>query len=90
MIALEKMLADLQKKLANIHSVSSVWNGCSFAEKYEVDEFAVNKKKLVVWVPSAIAKKDIELNAGAMLGELNGKLPPRKAITAIEVKVRRR
>ncbi|PIV18155.1 MAG: hypothetical protein COZ15_06970 [Elusimicrobia bacterium CG_4_10_14_3_um_filter_49_12_50_7] len=90
MIALEKMLADLQKKLKDIRSVSSVWNECSFAKKYEIDEFAVNKKKLIVYVPSGIIKKDIEMNSEAMLRELNGKISSRKAVLTIEVKVRRR
>jgi len=90
MIALEKMLADLQKKLKDIRSVSSVWNECSFAKKYEIDEFAVNKKKFIVYVPSGIIKKDIEMNSEAMLRELNGKISSRKAVLTIEVKVRRR
>ncbi len=90
MIQLAKLLKKLKKKLKDIHSVSSVWNECSFAEKYEIDEFAVNKKKLIVYVPSAIIKKDIEMNSAAMLRELNGKLTSRKAVLTIEVKVRRR
>ncbi|MBA3051844.1 MAG: hypothetical protein ABII20_04975 [Candidatus Omnitrophota bacterium] len=90
MIALEKLLTDLQKKLKDIRSVSSVWNECSFAEKYEIDEFAVNKKKLIVYVSSGIIKKDIEMNSETMLRELNGKLSSRKAVLTIEVKVRRR
>ncbi|PKM99453.1 MAG: hypothetical protein CVU78_06235 [Elusimicrobia bacterium HGW-Elusimicrobia-2] len=90
MIALAKLLSDLQKKLKDIRSVSSVWNECSFAEKYEIDEFAVNKKKLIVYVSSGIIKKDIEMNSEAMLRELNGKLSSRKAVLTIEVKVRRR
>jgi len=90
MIALERLLKKLKKKMKDIQSVSSVWNDCSFAKKYEIDEFAVNKKKVIVYVPSAIMKKDIEMNSAAMLRELNGKLPHRKAVPAIEVKVRRR
>lgn len=90
MIELGKMLADLQKKLKDINSLSSVWNECSCAAKYEIDEFAVNKRKLIVYASSAIVKKEIEMNSAALLGELNGKLPPRKALREIEVKVRRR
>jgi len=50
----------------------------------------VNKKKLIVYVPSGIIKKDIEMNSEAMLRELNGKISSRKAVLTIEVKVRRR
>ncbi|MBU4134747.1 hypothetical protein KKH42_05435, partial [bacterium] len=83
-------LVKMKKKMKDIHSVSSVWKDCSFSGKYDIDEFAVNKKKFIVYVPSGIIKKDIEMNSAAMLRELNGKLPGRCAVSAIEVKVRRR
>jgi len=87
-IKLDTFLDRLKKQMARINIVSVCWKKCSFAEKYDVKDMTVAKGNLMLYVDSGIAKRDMEINAVTILKELNSKLPSRKSLKSIEIKVR--
>ena len=89
MNSLQTFLGKLRKNVDNLSVLSGIFQECSFAEKYSGSELSFSKKCLIVYVPSAVIRKDIEINSYSMLKELNRRLPGRKFIRKIEVKVRK-
>ena len=90
MIELETFLNRLRKQAEIIDIVSASWRSCSFAGKYDIEDLAVSKRNLVLYVGSGIAKKDMEMHVRSILEELNGRLPKRRTVKNMEVKVRRK
>jgi len=90
MISLQTFLGKLRKNVDNLSVLSGEFRECSFAEKYSDSEFSFSKKRLIIYVSSAVIRKDIEINSHSMMKELNHRLPGRKFIKEIEVKVRKK
>lgn len=90
MIALKTFLDKLSKNVNNLNILSNKFQECSFAEKYSESDLGFSKKCLIIYTSSAIMRRDIEINSHSMLKELNGRLPGRKFIRNIEVRVRKK
>ena len=90
MIPLQTFLGKLRKNVDNLGVLSGKFRECSFAEKYSGSELSFSKKCLIIYVPSAVIRHDIEINSHSMLKELNRRLPGRKFIRKIEVRVRKK
>ena len=87
---LEDFLKPLRKQAEAINIVFSSWRSCSFAERYDIEDMAFSKKKLMLYVNSPIVKKDMEMHELSILEELNDRLPKNKTVKNMEVKVRRK
>ena len=90
MIELKTFLDKLSKNVNNLSILSSKFQECSFAEKYSGSDLSFSKKCLIIYASSAIMRRDIEINSHSMLKELNSRLPGRKFIRNIEVRVRKK
>ncbi|MCD6413356.1 MAG: hypothetical protein J7L54_04350 [Elusimicrobia bacterium] len=90
MITIGSFAEKLKKSMEKLKLVSDEWKNSPFGRKYEVEDISFSKKCLFVYTGSSIVKKDIEINSDEIVKLLNKKLPGRKFIKEIKVKVGKR
>ncbi|MCD6422587.1 MAG: DUF721 domain-containing protein [Elusimicrobia bacterium] len=84
---LSRICQSFQENIQRLNLVFNVWNE-NLKDRYPVDEFAFSKGRLIIFTDSGIVKKEIEMKQRQILKKLNTKLPGRKFVKEIKVRLK--